>query len=276
MPRTARIKGEFSTYHIIMRGNERKNIFLSDDDKARFLDTLKRMKDKYNYKLEAYCLMDNHVHLLINDNGNDISKILKSINVSYVYYFNHTYRRMGHLFQDRFKSEAVENDDYLLAVSAYIHNNPVKAGMVNTPEEYRWSSYNFYIGEKEDWVETDRILGLLSNQRIKACHDYHNYVLKYEPVTDILDIEEDRLMYTKDNKDYIESFEAALELVKKELEAKGKTLEQLNKDKGTRLELIRRLRKNSSLTLKEIGQICGGVSQSTICKLLKWQLKNRP
>lgn len=272
MPRIARIKGEFSTYHVIMRGNERKNIFILDDDKARFLDTLKRMRDKYNYKLEAFCLMDNHVHLLINDNGNDISKILKSINVSYAYYFNHVYKRTGHLFQDRFKSELVDNDNYLLIVSAYIHNNPVKAGMVNSPDKYKWSSYNFYIGAKEDkenLVETNRILGLFSNQRKKACLDYHNYVLKFEPVSEILDIEEDRLLYTKENKDYIDSFEAAQELVHKELEMKGKTLEQLKKDKELRLELIKRLRRNSNLSLKEIGKICGGVSQSMICKLLK-------
>jgi putative transposase len=103
MPRIAREKGEFSTYHIILRGNERKNIFLQDDDKIRFLNIMSRMMEKYNFILESYCLMDNHVHLLINDNGNDISKIIKSINVSYAYYFNHNYKRVGHLFQDRFK-----------------------------------------------------------------------------------------------------------------------------------------------------------------------------
>ncbi len=272
MPRIARIKGEFSTYHVIMRGNERKNIFISDDDKARFLDTLKRMKDKYNYKIVAYCLMDNHVHLLINDNGNDISKILKSINVSYVYYFNHVYKRTGHLFQDRFRSELIDNDNYLLVVSAYIHNNPVKAGIVDSPEKYKWSSYKFFIGAKEDneeFVETERILSLFSKQKIKACIDYHNYVLKFEPVSDILDIEEDRLLYIKDNKEYIDSFEAAQEKVQRELEIRGKIFEELKKDKELRLELIKTLRKNSNLSLKEIGQICGGLSQSMVCKLLK-------
>ncbi len=183
MPRRARIKGEFLTYHVIIRKNERKNIFLSDEDKARFIDTLKRMKDKYNYILEAYCLMDNHVHLLINDNGNDISKILKSISISYVHYFN--------------------------------------------------------------------------------------YVLEFEPMSEILDIEEDKYLYKKENSDYIDSFEAALIIVQQELEIVHKNIEQLNKDKGLRLELIKRLRKNSNLSLKEIGQICGGISQSMVCKILK-------
>ncbi|MCD5406443.1 MAG: transposase, partial [Desulfotomaculum sp.] len=85
--------------------------------------------------------MDNHTHLIIYDNGNDISKLIKSINISYRYYFNNTYKRSGHLFQDGFKSELIIDDNYLLQVSKYIHNNPVKAGMVKT---YKWSSYNIY------------------------------------------------------------------------------------------------------------------------------------
>ncbi|MDQ2086267.1 transposase [Herbivorax sp. ANBcel31] len=273
MPRISRIKGEFSTYHIIMRGNERKKIFLSDDDKERFIYTLKRMKDKYNYIVEAYCLMDNHVHLLINDNGNDISKIMKSINVSYVNYFNRKNKRTGHLFQDRFRSELIDNDNYLLAVSAYIHKNPVKAGIVKMPEKYKWSSYNYYIGndkEKDNFVENERVLSLFSNQKKTASIDYRNYVLQFEPMYKILDIEEDMFLYLKENNtEYIDSFETAQRLVQRELELKGKTFEEMSKDKEFRLELLKKLRKNSNLSLKEIGQICGGVSQSMVCKLLK-------
>ena len=99
MPRVQREKGEFSTYHIIQRGNERKNIFLSDEDKERFIAILIKTREKYNFLVYCYCLMDNHLHLIINDNGNDISKIMKSINVSYVAYFNRIYHRYGHLFQ---------------------------------------------------------------------------------------------------------------------------------------------------------------------------------
>ena len=130
MPRVQRVKGEFSTYHVVQRGNEKKKIFRDDEDKAKFLETLAKAREKYNFLLYAYCLMDNHIHLLVNDNGNDISKLMKSINVSYVSYFNRAYQRCGHLFQDRFKSELVKDDRYLLEVSRYIHNNPVKAKMV--------------------------------------------------------------------------------------------------------------------------------------------------
>jgi REP element-mobilizing transposase RayT len=85
--------------------------------------------------------MDNHVHLLINEGDDEIGKIMKRINISYSYYFNKKYGRIGHLFQDRFKSEGIDSDAYLLSVVRYIHNNPVKAGLVKNIEEYKWSSY---------------------------------------------------------------------------------------------------------------------------------------
>lgn len=88
MPRQARLKGEGCIYHTIQRGNERKNIFNSKEDKHKFIEILSRSKKKYNFSIYAYCLMDNHIHLLIYDNGNDISKIIKSINISYVSYLN--------------------------------------------------------------------------------------------------------------------------------------------------------------------------------------------
>lgn len=271
MPRIARTKGEYSTYHIIQRGNERKSIFISDDDKVRFLDMLKKMKEKYNFAIEAYCLMDNHVHLLLNDNGNDISKIVKSINISYAYYFNRVYKRVGHLFQDRFKSEVIEDDKYLLTVSAYIHNNPVKAGMAKSPEEYKWSSFNCFIGREKirpDLVRVERILSIFSESKRKSMEEYYNYVLKYEHVSDIIDVEEDRLLYAKDTEIYIDSYESAAKFVEKELSKRERGIESLKKDKDLRRELATSLRKNSKLTLKEIGMLCGGFSQSMICKIL--------
>jgi len=107
--------------------------------------------------------MDNHVHLIINDNGNDISQIMKSISISYVILFNRKYQRTGHLFQDRFKSRLIDSEEYLLKVSKYIHNNPVKVGISERPEDYRWSSYPIIIrGVGEGGlVEGSRILGII-------------------------------------------------------------------------------------------------------------------
>lgn len=272
MPRVARDKGEFSTYHIIQRGNERKNLFISEDDRIKFLETTYKMKEKYNFILEAYCLMDNHVHLLVNDNGNDISKVVKSINISYAYYFNRTYKRVGHLFQDRFRSELIGDDNYLLSVSAYIHNNPLKAGIAEKPQEYKWSSFSYYC-DKENYrsglVDTERILGLFSGNKKRAMERYYDYVLKYEPNTEIIDVEEDKIVLKKENPKYLESHQAAQKFVDNELQAIEKSINQLATDKMLRKELIIKLRKNSCLTLTEIGQLVGGISPSMVCKILK-------
>ena len=258
VPRIARIRGEYATYHIIQRGNERKNIFYSDDNKVRFLDTLQRMKKKYNFKLEAYCIMDNHVHLLINDNGNDISKIMKSLNISYAYYYNRVNKRIGHLFQDRFRSELTEDDPHLISVGAYIHNNPVKAGMVKVPQEYKWSSFCDYLGKRSNragLVDMDRILGVFFTNKKQAVKDYYEYVLKYEPKTEIIDVEQDTLLLKKEKADYIESYEAAKTFAENHLQTLGISSEDLLQDKTLRRELIKKLRKNSCLTLKEIGDL---------------------
>jgi len=216
--------------------------------------------------------MDNHVHLLIDDNGNDISKVLKSINISYAYYFNNTYTRVGHLFQDRFKSEVINDDNYLLSASAYIHNNPVKAGIVSIPQEYKWSSYNYYLG-KENYrgglIDTERILGLFSSNKKQAMEEYYDYVLKYEPKTDVIDVEEDKIIIKKENGNYLESYEVAQKFVNNELQAVEIGIDTLATDKILKRELIIKLRKNSCLTLKEIGQLVGGISPSMVCKMLK-------
>ena len=99
MPRCARKKGEYEMYHVMQRGNEKKSIFYDDEDRKRYLEILQKNQEKYESKIYAYCLMDNHVNLLIATNGSDISQVMKSINVSYVMYINRKHVRCGHLFQ---------------------------------------------------------------------------------------------------------------------------------------------------------------------------------
>ncbi len=269
MPRQARVKGEFSTYHIIQRGNDRKNIFLSDSDKNRYIDTLIKMKNKYNFLLYAYCLMDNHVHLLINDNGNDISKLIKSINVSYVLYFNRKYRRCGHFFQNRFISELILEDSYLLQVSKYIHNNPVKACMVKKPEKYIWSSYSDYgVNRKSDLIDTSKILDSISNISTKAVREYIKYVNQTDEIIEAIDIHNDPQEDRKENNKFIESIDNAREELKHVLIDRNITMDECIENKKLRDEMIRYIRKNSVLTLKEIGSIFGGIGESRVSKIL--------
>ena len=144
MPRAARKRSESGYYHVLIRGIGKQNIFEDDEDRQRFIDTMKRYKKELKFEIHAYCIMGNHVHLLIKDIDDKLDLILKKIEGSYAYFFNWKYERVGHLFQDRFKSEVVDNDKYYLTVLRYIHQNPVKAGLSKI-EEYRWSSYSEYI-----------------------------------------------------------------------------------------------------------------------------------
>ena len=149
MPRAARQKSESGYYHVIMRGIGRQILFEDDEDNERFLSTVQRFRQELGFELVAYCLMENHVHLLLRDIKVQLNLIMKKIAGSYAYYFNHKYDRSGHLFQDRYGSEAVEDDDYLLTVIRYIHRNPEKAGIAEAGD-YRWSSYDAYKSPRAD------------------------------------------------------------------------------------------------------------------------------
>ncbi|MCH5210577.1 MAG: transposase [Oscillospiraceae bacterium] len=155
MPRKARVKSESGVYHIMLRGINQQLIFEEKEDYLRFIETLEKYKAISEYKIFAYCLMPNHIHLLIKTEKEDLDLIIKRIAGSYVYWYNWTYHRIGHLFQDRYKSEPIEDDSYFLTVLRYIHQNPLKAGIVKEIEEYEFSSYNDYIGNRSELIDID-------------------------------------------------------------------------------------------------------------------------
>lgn len=144
MPRQARVKSKTGIYHVMLKGIDDRDIFLDDFDRSKFIEHIIRARKKGDFNFLAYCLMDNHAHLLIEENE-EIGKSIKRITVGYVLWHNNKYGRTGHLFQNRFSSEVVETDSYLLTVVRYIHNNPVKAGIIKLPRDYEWSSYNQYL-----------------------------------------------------------------------------------------------------------------------------------
>ena len=144
MPRTAREAARSNIYHVMLRGINRQNIFEEDEDRIHFLNTMNRCKEVSGFRLHAFVLMTNHIHFLIEPNDEPLEVIFKRIGTSYAVWYNRKYQRAGHLFQDRFRSENVETDQYYMTVLRYILQNPVKAGMVSKPGEYRWSSYLAY------------------------------------------------------------------------------------------------------------------------------------
>ena len=150
MARPYRLQGEGILYHLTSRGDDRKKIFLSDFDFERFLEYIKTAKEKFKFYLYAYCLMGNHYHLLLETTQPNLSRIMQNINSSYTLYYNKKRGKCGHLFQGRYKSIIVEADEYFKELSRYIHLNPVKARIVNSPEEYKWSSYRTYISNADD------------------------------------------------------------------------------------------------------------------------------
>lgn len=159
-------------YHITIRGNRKESIFLEEYDYYVYLSILKNNLQFYkedNYKIISYCLMRNHVHLLIKTDKKDPSYFMRRLNSMYARYFNNKYEYVGHLFQERYYSNAVTSVIELLEVSRYIHLNPVRAKIVKRAEEYKFSSYNKIIGEnissnilREINIASEEILDLLN------------------------------------------------------------------------------------------------------------------
>ena len=210
MPRQGRIKTKTGLYHIIIRGINKQDIFYDDQDRKKFLKELVRVKEKYKIQILAYCLMPNHVHLEIKDQSDNVDKMMQSIQVSYSAYFNKKYERIGHLFQNRFVSKCIGDEQYLLSLCRYIHQNPVKARL-STIENYRWSSYSSYIQNLIDNV-TDKkiILDLLGND-LKEFKKINLERLYYIDEEEILEYE------IKNNL----SDEEAIEVLKKKLAIKN-------------------------------------------------------
>lgn len=144
MPRSGRIPSESGFYHVTARGNGRQIIFEDDVDRRAFLDLLSKCKAKQSVEIIAWCLMDNHIHLLIEDRQGNMSKMMRALIGGYAVYFNKRHKHVGHVFQDRFGSSPVESDVYILESVQYIHNNPAKAGIC-LAEEYPWSSFSEYV-----------------------------------------------------------------------------------------------------------------------------------
>jgi len=177
MPRTARVVFPSMPYHIITRGNNREPVFEEKEDFGKYLEICRRYKDQYEFKLYHWVLMSNHVHLLIETKENSsLSKLMQGINLAYTIWFNRKKGKVGHLWQDRYRSAVVERDNYLLECGRYIERNPLRAGIVKDPREYPWSSYGVYGYGKGDGL-TDRhdlyeVMGKGPSQRQRAYREY--------------------------------------------------------------------------------------------------------
>ncbi len=167
MPRQARLKSPINIYHIMMRGINKQQIFFAPEDYRLFEFLLYRYKEECGYDLLAYCLMGNHVHLLIHEREESIGNVIKHIGTAFVYRYNIKYERTGHLFQDRFRSEPIDSEEYLLTAFRYIHNNPVKAGICKNAEDYSYSSAREYLLGKSGICDQTLIRAVFGDRVMK-------------------------------------------------------------------------------------------------------------
>ena len=293
MPRRARIKEPTAIYHIMSHSITEFDLFPDDSDKEYFLDLLQKYKEKHNCKVYGYCLMTNHYHLLIETTQPNLSLAMQWLNVSYAAYYNKKRRRSGHLFQGRFKSVLVEADEYFKPLSRYIHLNPVQAGMVNSPDEFPWSSYLAFIGKIKtpDCLQTGFLLATFGRKKKEAVKNYRAYVegidiktLK-DPAADIIGgfilgdidfvnwVKDTFLLPRNDEKEIPQlkrlkpkvSLEKILQVVSDEFGcSKEKILEKGRKKNKARSLAIYFARDLSSTTCIKLGDFFGGVSGAAI------------
>ena len=248
MPRQARKKSESGIYHIMLRGINRQQVFEDSEDCDKFLEILAEYKEICGYSVYAYCLMGNHIHLLIKEGTETLEQVFKRICGKFVYWYNAKYQRTGHLFQDRFKSEPVDTESYLLTVIRYIHQNPVKAKMCKDVSDYTYSSYPQYF-ESSCLVDTAYIIGIC---QIEGFIELHKTMVDEK----CLDISEKVINRVTD--------EHAKQLIKKvskcENAADFQKLDTVKRDK-----YLQKLRENG-VSIRQLSRLTG-ISVSIIRKV---------
>jgi putative transposase len=175
MARIPRLHVAGGIYHVLLRGNNGQKIFFKDSDRCRLSLLIQQATYRYGCSIHGFCFMDNHIHLLIQIADISLSKIMQNIAFRYTRWINFTQKRIGHLFQARFKAILVAKESYLLQLLRYIHLNPVKAGLVKSAKDYKWSGHRTYLGIDDfQWLTTDWMLSQFSQQRPR--HAYAAFV----------------------------------------------------------------------------------------------------
>jgi len=174
--RPLRLAYENALYHVINRGHRREAIFTDDKDREEFLARLAVTQVRFNLTVHGYCLMNNHYHLLVQTPDANLSRAMHYLNSSHAAWYRVRHQLVGSVFQGRFKSVLVEEEHYLATVSAYIHLNPVRAGLAESPEEWKWSSMGHYLGKKPPANKEDLVLTVTTDEVLRLCGGRKNYL----------------------------------------------------------------------------------------------------
>ena len=180
MARPLRIEFAGALYHVTSRGDGQEDIYLDDKDREIYLEVLADAQHRFNWTIHAYCLMSNHYHLLIETPDSNLAKGMRHLNGVYTQRFNRHHKRVGHVFQGRYKAILVQKDSYLLELSRYIVLNPVRAEMVRSAKDWPWSSYRATAGlvDEDKWLTTNWILAAFSRKKRDAVQQYRAFVTK--------------------------------------------------------------------------------------------------
>ena len=245
MPRSVRSKSTTDIYHAMLRGINHQQIFNDKEDYEKFISILQDCKNLSGFKLYAYCLMGNHIHLLLKTEAEDLSQIFKRIGTRYASWYNRKYNRIGHLFQDRYKSEPVEDDGYFTTVLCYIHQNPVKAGLTKTAKSYKYSSYSDYVGVSKI-TDTAFALSLIGEKEFVNLHKKEFVIFCFDEKPSRLNDEDAReLMYKLVKCRAVEDFQKLNNTERdtsiKKLKIAGMTIRQINRLTGVSKGIVERV-----------------------------------
>ena len=257
IPRDSRndLKINTNTYHVIIRGINKQDIFLDNFDKSKFFKELKMTKEEYKYEIYAYVLMNNHIHIVIHDVENNISDIFHKICMKYAMYFNVKYERVGHVFQNRFKSIGVDSDTYLLNLVRYIHRNPEKDG-IGKMEDYAWSSYKEYVFKK-NITNTELVLNLFSENQKEAIKRFEEFNK----------MQEDKYTSAEFEMENTITDEEAIEFIKRKLKIDN-ILSIQNYNVKKRNEMVYEIYKIKGITVKQICRLIG-LNKSYVYEIIK-------
>lgn len=275
MARSLRIEFPGALYHITSRGNERKNVFLGDEDRIIFLEVFSEVCKRYNWFCYAYCLMSNHYHLLIETPEGNLSKGMQLLNGLYSLKFNKVHARVGHVFQGRYKGILVEKNTYLLELSRYIVLNPVRAKMVASVSDWIWSSYLATIlqSPRPIWLSIDYILSLFDEDPLIAIIKYQEFVQAglsnnspWQHLKNQIYLGTDNFVKTMISK--IEQDKSLLGIPKVQYKPNECSIQELESNTNNRNECIKLAYESGGFTLEEIGNYFG-LHYSWISRIVK-------
>ena len=283
MARPLRLEYEGALYHVTSRGNAREDIFLDDKDRARFLEILSDVVVKYGWICHGYCLMSNHYHLLIETPEANLSRGMQLLNGVYTQWFNRQHARVGHVLQGRFKAILIEKESYLLELARYIVLNPVRAKMVRSARDWRWSSYQATSDQADvpEFLMVDWILSQFDRDPARAVRAYRRFVRQGRGIDVWEELRAGAFLGTdvfmEQIKPLLNKKPVDPEIRRRERSPSRPSLEELFSDvsdKETRSERIHQAVRAYHFKLREVGDFLG-LHFSTISVIAKRVAKSR-